>query len=180
MENIDFEKITISKAYNFKNINGKYCHINYLDNYLEFDLNAAVAFNVNFNYPKPNLFIYLNKNTTTFNKNIKDTLVKLVEAESRTIFGKNLDSTVLSEFYCDPHKNIQKGKKFLDVLKLKINCAGINELFRNTRVNLKVHISGMWFSENSFGPYLNVTEIEVLENLHKSLFIEEPESEIDL
>jgi hypothetical protein len=182
MDSLDFNKVSISKAYNFKNINGKYCHINYDETKLEFEITGTIAFDVNKNYPKPNLFIYLTKEIEEFENSLKKRLTQLVSNNSKYIYGEYLDLAVSSDFYCSPHKTIQKGKKFLDVLKLKIilNENIPEELPRNKLVKMKVHVSGMWFAENSYGPYFNVTNIEVLEKEKKSYFLEDPDSEIDL
>jgi len=187
MDSLDFNKISISKAYNFKNINGKYCHVNYNEipdntGKLEFETTGTIAFDVNKSYPKPNLFIYINKDLEEFENSLKKRLTQLVSNNSNYIYGEYLDLSVCSDFYCSPHKTIQKGKKMLDVLKLKIisNENIPPELSRNKVVKLKVHVSGMWFSENSFGPYFNVNEFEILEKEKKSYFLEDPDSEIDL
>ena len=52
---------------------------------------------------------------------------------------------------------------------MKINCEG-ESLLKGTKVNLSVHISGMWFSESSYGPYFNVIGIDVI-NVPKKEFI---------
>jgi hypothetical protein len=83
--------------------------------------------------------------------------------------------------YIDPHKVIQKKKKFVDVLKMKISpkCEFSGDIFKNTLVKLKVHVSGMWFSDTSFGAYLNVIEIQKLDKPKKSLFLEDSDSDCE-
>ena len=176
MDQINFDHVTISKAKPFKNINGKYCFINYQNDKLLIDLPVStVTFDVNLNFDKPNLFINLtNSEVISFNENLKDKLVKLVYNAGIYTYSHE----VLTDFYVNPHKVVQSKKKFTDTLKLKL--AAPVELSRGNQIIGTIHISGMWFSENSFGPYFNITDIEVINTPIKSLFLEESDSEIEV
>ena len=176
MDQINFDNVTISKAKPFKNINGKYCFINYQGDKLLIDLPVStVTFDVNLSFDKPNIFINLtNPVLSSFNDNLKQTLVKLVY--NAGIYTYSHDA--LTDFYVNPHKTAQSKKKFTDTLKLKL--ATPVELCRGNQIKGTLHVSGMWFSENSFGPYLNITDIEVVNTPVKSLFLEESDSEVEM
>jgi len=176
MNQINFEHITISKPKPFKNINGKYCFINYQNDKLLIDLPVStVTFDVNLKFDKPNLFINLaNPMLMSFNESLKKTLVQLVYNAGIYTYTHE----ILTDFYVNPHKVVHSKKKFSDTLKLKL--AAPVELCRGNQIKGTVHVSGMWFSENSFGPYLNITDVEVVNTPIKSFFIEESDSEIEM
>ena len=74
-------------------------------------------------------------------------------------------------------------KKNIKTLKLKLRTTKLNSLKFNTKISLKIHISGLWFSGDYYGPYLDVMDINILEFPRKRInvysFIENPE-ETDL
>ena len=157
------DSIKIDKLYPFKNINGRYTSFEKV--FIDFPL-SIVSYHAN-----NNLFIYLNTFTTDFSNNLKESLIKKVY--NRGVYQASIET--LSEFYVNPHKVI----KFRDVLKLK--WVNGDFLKKGTRVKMTVCISGMWFSEASFGPYLSIETIEVIENVHKSLFItDSSDSDIEI
>ena len=88
----------------------------------------------------------------------------------------NVSKETLGEFYVSPIKLI-KNKEFI---KLKLIHSELKTVSKGMRVKCKVHISGMWFSESSFGCYFNVLNLEIIENVKKPLFLEDSESEIEI
>ena len=168
MENILFDQIRISKIHNFKVNKGKYCFVNY-PNKLIVDISGTIAFDVDYSYNRPNIFININKDTLDFVNDVKTSLVKNVHMSVKDIFGTYKTIETLTDCYCNPHKITQVNTVYTDLLKMKINCEG-ESLLKGTKVNLSVHISGMWFSESSYGPYFNVIGIDVI-NVPKKEFI---------
>ena len=147
------DTIKIGKLFPFKNINGKYTSFDKI--LIEFPI-STVSY-----HSGDNLFIYLNTFTSKFVSDLKETLIKQVY--DRGVY--KVSKQTLSEFYVNPHKNI----KYRDVLKLK----NYNQEFlkKGTRIKITTAITGMWFSENSFGPYISIDSLEVI--TQKSLFIED-------
>jgi hypothetical protein len=176
MESIEFDHISLSKKCPFKNISGYYCFINYYDSRLIIDLpESNVVFDVNTTYTKPNLFIELNnKDLLYFNEKLKTTLLKLVYETG--MYQLSIDQ--LDGYYVNPYKNIQFKKKYIDSLKIKMAIP--QEIYRGNKIKGKLHISGMWFGENSFGPYMNLSDIEVINKKVIPLFLEESDSELEL
>ena len=167
---IEFNKLTISKCTPFKNINGKYCFINYDGGKLivKLPVLSTVLFDINLNYPKPNLFINLtNPQLIGFNELLKNALITHVFEHK--IYG-HTPMEILDGYYVNPHKMIQSKKKIADTLKLKLGKS--MSLSRGDQINGSIHISGMWFNENSFGPYFNIDTVEVVDGPVKSLFVE--------
>jgi len=153
------ENLKIGKISSFKNINGKYTSFEPI--IIDFPI-STVSYHLD-----ENLFIYLNTFTTKFVNDLKQTLVNKVHEQGIYKVSKE----TLSEFYVNPHKNI----KYRDVLKLKNYNEGF--LKKGTRVKLNVAITGLWFSEASFGPYISIHTLEVI--VHKPLFIQS-DSDTDL
>ena len=95
----------------------------------------------------------------------------------KDIFGTYKTIETLTDCYCNPHKITQVNTVYTDLLKMKINCEG-ESLLKGTKVNLSVHISGMWFSESSYGPYFNVIGIDVINVPKKELiFLDDSDDE---
>jgi len=157
------ENLKINKLYPFKNINGKYTTF---DEKVLTDLPVStVSYHSN-----SNLFIFLNTFTTKFANDLKETLIKKVH--QRGVY--QVSKETLSEFYVNPHKTI----KFRDVLKLKADPE-LEFLKKGTRVKITLALTGMWFSEVSFGPYISIDSIEIIKN--KSLFIpDDTDSDLEI
>ena len=84
----------------------------------------------------------------------------------------------LTDCYCNPHKITQINTVYTDLLKMKINCETTENLSKGTKVNLSVHISGMWFGESSYGPYFNIIAINVIEVPKKEfMFLDDSDDE---
>jgi hypothetical protein len=155
------ESLKIGKISSFKNINGRYTSFEPI--IIDFPV-STVSYHLD-----ENLFIYLNTFTTKFVNDLKQTLVNKVH--ERNIY--KVSKETLSEFYVNPHKNI----KYRDVLKLKNYNEGF--LKKGTRVKLNVAITGLWFSEASFGPYISIHTLEVI--MHKPLFIQsDSDSDVEI
>jgi hypothetical protein len=152
---MNLDLITFSNKERFKNIPGYYCNIFY--NLLPFsiEIKGTVVFDVKMDVNKPNVFIYLNQSTGSFMEELDSKL---------SIFEGN---------YVSPRKVLKNKKKFIDVLKLKLLDFSEKEILRGTQINMCIHISGIWFSENSYGPYLNITSIKKIEIIRESYFIDE-------
>ena len=138
------DSVRLSKLYPFKNIDGKYCFING-DLYLDLP-ETEVVYDSN----GSSIMLQLPEQTISFLENVKQVLVGLVY--EKYIFG-NISLDCLSEFYVSPHKKSKNGKNMV-----KCKCKTIFQ--RKTKVKVKIHISGMWFGEKSFGPYFTVDTIE--------------------
>ena len=185
MEHIQFDNVRLSKIKPFAVNKGKYCFINYNNNNdnskLIINTMGIIAFDVNFNYPRPNVFINMESNLTTFTDNLKTVLVKNVHSNVKEIFGSYKTIESLSDFYCNPCKIIEVNKTFTDLLKLKLNCEYSGELLKGCIVNLTIHVSGMWFSDTSYGPYFNINEISLIELPEKeiSMFLENDDDSDD-
>ena len=147
------------------------CYINYSvpkDNKLIIALPVStVAFDVDFSYNRPNISINLvDQELIDFNSHLKNFIIESVYKNSKKIYGAQKTMEALSELYCNPHKSAPVGKKYTDLMQLKINknsLPELNFLNKKSKVALTVHISGLWFSEKSFGPYINVIGIEAPE-----------------
>jgi len=155
------DSIKIDKLYPFKNISGK--HTSFESVHIDLGV-STVSY-----YTASNLYLFLNTFTTKFTNDLKETLIKKVY--NRGVY--NVSKETLSEFYVNPHKVI----KLCDVLKLRI--VDQDFLKKGTQVKIIVKISGMWFGDASFGPYLNIESLEVI-NFNKSLFIEPDSSDSEL
>ena len=138
------DNLRLSKLYPFKNIDGKYCFING-DLYLDIP-ETEVIYDSN----GSSILLHLPESVIPFLQNVKESLIGLVY--EKYIFG-NTSLDCLSEFYVSPHKKSKNGKNML-----KCKCKTVFE--KKTKVNVKIHISGMWFGEKSFGPYFVVEKIE--------------------
>ena len=181
INNIEFDKIKLSVL----NTDNKLkCYINYLlrkDNKLvvTFPL-STVAFDVDFTYTRPNLSIYLtDTGLIKFIDDLKHTIVSAVFKESKKIYGTQKTMEALNELYCNPHKFAPVRKFYTDLLQLKISATHLGSLKvlkKKTKVYLTVYISGIWVSEKSFGPYLNVIGLEYPSTVND--FVDDSDSEI--
>jgi hypothetical protein len=163
---MDLNYLSLSKLYPFKNTDGKYCFINYNKNEtVNINLkNVEVAYDSN---GIVLLLIFSGTETFSFMENLKKSLVS--EVYEKHIYS-NTPVETLSEFYVSPHKISKNGK---DILKCKF--AGIFD--KGTKVNVNIHISGMWFSKTSFGPYFLIKEIEKVPNV---CLIQDSDSESEI
>jgi hypothetical protein len=152
------------------------CYINYGKNKLDVEFPVSkVAFNVDFSYNRPNLSITLTEfELINFNNTLDQLIIESVYKNSKLIYGTQKTMEALEELYCSPHKIAPTGKKYYDLLQLKVNKNFVMSgcLNKNDRVKLLVQISGLWFSETSFGPYLNVIGVEKEGTTKKVDFIE--------
>jgi hypothetical protein len=161
IKDLDFNKIkfTVIKKDALK------CYINYNDKDkldVEFPI-SSVTFNVDFSYNRPNLSINLiDHELIEFNSKLQNLIVENVFKNSKKIYGTQRTREALQELYCNPQKFAPAGKKYYDLLQLKINknMVKTDSLSKGDKVKLTVQVSGLWFSETSFGPYLNVISIE--------------------
>jgi len=177
MDSVNFDQIRISKVHNFKVNKGKYCFINY-PNKLIVDVSGTIAFDVDYSYNRPNIFININKETLDFVNDIKTSLVKNVHMSVKDIFGTYKTIETLTDCYCNPHKITQINTVYTDLLKMKINCETTENLSKGTKVNVSVHISGMWFGESSYGPYFNIIAINAVEVPKKEfMFLDDSDDE---
>ena len=154
MDLINFDHISLSKLHPFKNTDGKYCFINYNKNEtVNINLkNVEVAYDSN---GIVLLLLLTGTNIFTFMNDLKETLV--AQVYEKHIYS-NTPIESLSEFYVSPHKISKNGK---DLLK----CKFAGNFDKATMVNVNIHISGMWFSKTSFGPYFLIKEIEKVPNV---------------
>ena len=161
MDNLEF--ITFSKVYNYKNVDGKFCYINLNNDYFYVNLpTSKVIFDVDYSYNKPTLVISLtDKNLIEFIDNFKKIVIDFVYHNCKQIFGVQKSLSALEEFYCSPVK--KSLKHFADTLKLKLLNKKINPLMRNTKIDITLHISGLWFNSDSFGPYFDVMDLTLIE-----------------
>ena len=160
MELIKPESVRIDKLFPFKNIKGRYCSFEPV--IIEFPI-STVSY-----YTQNNLFIYTNKFITSFANDLKELLVKKV-------FDRNVYSVtkeVLSDFYVNPLKVI----KLCEVLKLRV--VDQDFLKKGTQVKMVIKITGMWFGDASFGAYIVIDHLDVIDN--KSHFIEASDSDEEL
>ena len=171
MDSIDFSTFSLSKLRDFKTINGKFCFIN-PSLTVDFPV-STVKYDVNFEENKPTLVVnFTNKYLISFTESLKSRVIDLVY--NKKIY--NVSKETLNEFYVSPVKLI-KNKEFI---KLKMIFREIKTVSKGMRVKPKVHVSGMWFSESSFGCYFNVVNLDLIENVKKPLFLEDSESEIEI
>jgi hypothetical protein len=152
MDLIQFDHITLSKLHPFKNIEGDYCFINYQDKLIINIPETEVVYDSNGSYVLLSI-----KGTTifTFMEQLKETLINQVY--EKHIYS-NTPVKTLFEFYVSPHKISKNGKNIL-----KCKCSEIFE--KNTKINAKIHVSGMWFSKTSFGPYFLIHHVEKIPNV---------------
>jgi len=152
MDLIQFDHIVLSKLHPFKNIDGQYCFINYQDKLIINIPETEIVYDSNGSYVllaiKGNAFF-------KFMDQLKETLINQVY--EKHIYS-NISPQTLSEFYVSPHKISKNGKNIL-----KCKCSEIFE--KNTKINAKIHVSGMWFSKTSFGPYFLIHELEKIPNV---------------
>ena len=149
------DSIKINKLYPFKNINGKYTSFEPIT--IEFPV-STVSY-----YTEQNLYLYTNTFITKFANDLKEILVNKVYNKGVYSVSKG----TLSEFYVNPLKVI----KLSDVFKLRITDQDF--LKKGTKVKISMKITGMWFGESSFGPYLNVDSLEVITTKPESHFIDD-------
>jgi hypothetical protein len=154
MDLINFEHIVLSKLHPFKNTDGRYCFVNYNKNEsVNISLkNVEVAYDSNGTIL---LLILTGTEVFTFMNELKESLISQVY-EKHIYSNTPIES--LYEFYVSPHKISKNGK---DLLKCK--CSEIFD--KATKVNVNIHISGMWFSKTSFGPYFLIKQIEKVPNV---------------
>lgn len=156
-----FESIKINKIHSFKNINGRY--VSFDPVIFEFPV-STVSYHLD-----ENLFIYLNTYTIKLVDDLKKTIINKVY--ERGVYSVSKET--LSAFYVNPHKVI----KYRDVIKLK----NYNQEFlkKGTHVKVSIAITGLWFSESSFGPYISINTLEVIH--HKPLFIpDDSDSDVEI
>jgi hypothetical protein len=149
------DSIKINKLYPFKNINGQYTSFEPIT--IEFPV-STVSY-----YTEQNLYLYTNSFITKFANDLKETLVKKVY--NKGVYPGSKET--LSEFYVNPLKVI----KLADVFKLRIMDQDF--LKKGTKVKISVKVTGMWFGESSFGPYINVDNLEVITVKPESHFIDD-------
>lgn len=181
-KNIVFDGIQVGKINYYKSNDGKFCFIKYFGTKLIVNLPVSIiTFDVDFSYTKPNVFIYLNDNKLIeFNNNIKELIVKHVFDNSVDIYGHQKTMESLSEFYSNPHKVSKTKNSFSDLLKLKLKCQVNENLPKRTKVKLSVEISGIWFSQSSFGPYYDIVDLEVVTDSQKKCLIVQDNSDSDV
>jgi len=163
MDNL--KDIVFSKVYNYKNVDGKFCYINLINDYYVINLpTSKVIFDVDYSCNKPTLVISLtDKKLIEFIDEFKKTVINHVYHNCKQIFGVQKSLSALEEFYCNPVKKSLTKKYFADTLKLKLLNQKINPLMRNTKIDIVLHISGIWFSNDSFGPYFDVMDLTLIE-----------------
>ena len=152
------DSIKINKLYPFKNINGKYTSFEPVT--IEFPA-STVSY-----YTEQNLYLYANSFITKFASDLKETLVNKVYNKGVYSVSKN----TLYEFYVNPLKTV----KLSEVFKLRITDQEF--IKKGTKVKISLKVTGMWFGEASFGPYLNVDTLEVITIKPESHFIEDLDS----
>ena len=149
------DSIKINKLYPFKNINGHYTSFE--------PITIDIPVSTVSYYTEQNLYLYANSFITKFANDLKENLVKKVH--NKGIYPGSKEA--LSEFYVNPLKMI----KLSDVFKLRIMDQDF--LKKGTKVKISVKVTGMWFGESSFGPYINVNSLEVINIKPESQFIED-------
>jgi hypothetical protein len=165
----------ISKLRKFKNIEGNYAFINQP---LKTTFTSDVVFDVKFNELKPVLMVNLTNQIENYITELKEAVIS--EVYKKKIYQMSKEE--LTDFFVSPIKTVKKGKKLVSVLKLKITDPEINNLPRKTKVNLEVTVSSLWFNDTSFGVYLNVEKVNVINEPKKCLLVDtsDTESEINL
>ena len=159
------KNIKFSKIFNYNKNDGKFCYVNDDKQNMIVSLpTSKVTFDVDYNYNRPNLIINLtDSNLIEFINVFNKLAIEHVYRNSREIYGFQKSHESLEEFYCNPHKKCLAKKNFTDTLKLKLLNKKINPLMRNTKVDIILHISGLWFSSDSFGPYFDIMDITLIE-----------------
>jgi hypothetical protein len=176
------ETVTFSKVYSYKTNDGRFCYINGADKNVYITVpECTVVFDVDYSIHRPQLII--NTKGTDIIPAIESLNTQIIDHVSQNIFTKSRELT--EQFYCSPIKRSLVKRTFIDTLKTKICMTSQIPLPRGTKVSLKIHVSGLWFSADSYGPYLDVVELSVLEaytppkNIY--MFIDEnSESEIEI
>jgi hypothetical protein len=172
------EFILFSDVRKFKTNDGRYCLTMYGDVndrkpfQVEFPYNI-VAYDVDLTVNRPNVFVYLNdQKLSDFNDKIKDRVVEYVFKNSNNIYGIQKSMEELESSYSNPKKVKKNKKSFSNMLKLKLSVNGVESLARKTRVKLLVDISGIWFSEDTFGPYYDIAKIDTIAAPVKCLIVD--------
>ncbi len=161
--------INFSKVYNYKNNDGKFCYINKPDHPFTIDIPvSSVAFNVESNKLVLNL---IDPDFIDFVDQFNKMAIDYVYNKAKYIYGDWKTMDEIEKSYINPMK-----KAKYTSLKLKLNFKKTEPLVRNTKVSVKLHISGLWFSNDIFGPYFDVMDFDVKKQNSKNtcLFIEDP------
>ena len=177
---MDFSKYTgsinFSNIKKFKTNDGKYCLIDYDSKHFHVELpHNIVAYDVDMSVNRPNVFVYLNDTKLSdFNDLIKKEIVNYVFNNSFSIYGTFKTVEELEQCYSNPKKIKKNKNSFSNILKLKLaNKNGLEQITRNSRVKMIVDISGVWFSDQSFGPYYDIIQLDVIPlEPSKCLFID--------
>ena len=173
LNTIEFQNIKLAVVKNKYYINYPPSKDNKLS--IEFPL-VNVAFDVNFSYDRPTLTIDMNSpGLEEFNAKLKETLVDLVYKNSKKIYPDHQTLPQLEQLYCPPYKTYNARKKFMYLKLDKRKLGNLDVLKRNTKVYLTVNISGLWISDQSFGPYINVVDVKYP---RANDFLDESDSEI--
>ena len=176
------ETVTFSKVYNYKTNDGRFCYINGVDKNVYITVpECTVVFDVDYSAHRPQLVI--TTKGTDIIPAIESLNTQIIDHVSQNIFTKSRD--IVKELYCSPIKRSLVKRKYVDTLKTKVCTTSQIPLPRGTKVSLKIHVSGVWFSADSYGPYLDVVDMNVLEvftppkNVY--MFVDEhSESEIEI
>jgi hypothetical protein len=181
------EKITFSKVYNYKTNDGRFCYINGADRNVYITVpECTTVFDVDYSTHRPQLVINTKgTNVLSLIESLKNQIVDHVSTNSKYIYGTTKPREIIEELYCSPVKRSLVKRTYIDTLKTKVCMNSQIPLPRGTKVSLKIHVSGLWFSADSYGPYLDVVELNILEactppkNIY--MFVDEhSESEIEI
>jgi hypothetical protein len=114
-------------------------------------------------YPDKNGIIIknLDQETLDFFDNLKQDLVNKIP--SKQIYGFQKTKSCLEEFYCNPVKK--------DYLKINKGDVPFDSI-----IDTEIFVSGVWFSDKSWGPYLIAKSLKESE----FLFIEDSDSGPDI
>ena len=162
------KNIVFSKIYDYKSNDGKFCYVN--ENEKNFIINlptSKVIFDVDYTFNRPTLTIGLvDAGLIEFIDAFGKEVINYVYQNSKKIYNTQKSLNSLEEFYCSPHKKSLAKKNYTDTLKMKLLNQKINPLSRNTKIDIVLHISGIWFSNDSFGPYFDVMDLTLVELPH--------------
>ena len=111
-------------------------------------------------YAINNLNINGNKKIEIFFEELKENIVKNVYDMSVSIYGIRKSLVTLTEFYCNPYFNSLRVK---------------NNLLSFSNFTGELCIIGVWFSEKSYGPYIDCININYIDNCN--LFIDNDSDE---
>jgi hypothetical protein len=178
------ETVTFSKVYNYKTNDGRFCYINGVDKNVYLDVpECTVVFDVDYSTHRPQLVI--NTKGTDVLQAIESLNRQIIDHVFQNIYNTTKSRELIEQFYCSPIKRSLVKRKYVDTLKTKLCMTSQIPLPRGTKVSLKIHVSGVWFSADSYGPYLDVVDMNVLEvftppkNVY--MFVDEhSESEIEI